>query len=141
MPKKAEDLSNDEIEKLLEDYEEVETVNDLKQIPLGTHIRYFLEKDDKTIFRYGGTLFDAKGAKKGYIILQNGQKRWSVQLKNSSIWRRVSIDDVKDEYDDYVKKLETENNDLKQKLIKYKQKYDKAKEEIERLEYLLRKLN
>lgn len=141
MPKKAEDLSNEEVEKLLEDYEEVESVNDLKQVPLGTHIRYFLEKDGKTIFRYGGTLFDAKGVKKGYILLQNGQKRWSVQLKNASIWRRVSIDEVKDEYDEYVKELEKENNELKQKLIKYKQKYDNAKTELKRLEYLLRKIN
>lgn len=134
---KTDKLTNEEIEKLLDDYTEIDKIDALYKVPLGTHIRYFVkEKDGSQKFRYGGSLFDAKGLP-DYVILSNGKSKWSVQLNTASLWRKMTVKEIKDDYEQYVKELETENELLESKVNKYKFKYEQAKEEIEHLKKML----
>ncbi len=115
-------LSKQEIESLLLDYEKVDS---LKDVPVGTHIRYFENKDGELKFRTGGILTIKSGLPK-YCILKNGKVSWSVQIANSIFFRRITIKEVKEEYEKKLIDKENELNelrflirDLKKKLKRY----------------------
>ena len=119
-------LSKKEIEALLIDYEQV---NDLNDVPQGTYIRYFEDKDGVMKFRVGGVLTIKTGLP-DYCILYNNKVSWSVQVKKCIFFRRITISEVKKEYkllldekdrniaelQSYIKKLSKDNNDLKKQL-------------------------
>jgi len=86
-------LTKKDIEGLLLDYEKVDN---LDLVRIGTHIRYFENKDGELKFRVGGTL-KVKGLP-DYIILNNGTVGWSVQVKSCIFFRKLLIEDVKNEY-------------------------------------------
>ena len=88
-------LSKKEIESLLLDYEKVE---DITLIPTGTHLRYFENKDGELKFRLGGTLTIKTGLP-DYCILSNNKVSWSVQIKNTIFFRRISIKEIREEYE------------------------------------------
>ena len=115
-------LSKQEIESLLLDYEKVDN---LKDISIGTHIRYFENKDGELKFRTGGILTIKSGLPK-YCILKNGKVSWSVQIENSIFFRRITIKEVKDEYEKKILEKDNELNelrflirDLKKKIKRY----------------------
>jgi hypothetical protein len=115
-------LSKKEIESLLLDYEQVDK---LDNIPIGTHIRYFEKKDGELKFRTGGILAIKTGLPE-YCILKNGKLSWSVQTKTSIFFRRITIKEVKKEYETKLIQKENELNELrslirilKKKLKKY----------------------
>ncbi len=115
-------LSKQEIESLLLDYEKVDS---LKDIPIGTHIRYFENKDGELKFRTGGILTIKTGLPT-YCILKNNNLSWSVQIANCIFFRRITIKEVKDEYEKKLLVKENELNelrslirDLKKKLKRY----------------------
>jgi hypothetical protein len=54
-----------------------------------------------------------------YVILSNGASQWSVQIKNTIFWRKMTSNEIKE---DYQTSLET-----------LKSKYDKLKEEKKKL--------
>jgi Rad3-related DNA helicase len=60
---------------------------------------------------------------KGYMVLTNGKISWSVQFKNSIIYRKMSIEEIKQFYE----------NELDMKDIKIK----KYKSQIEKLQYAI----
>ncbi len=80
-------LSNEEIENKLIDYVKVKS-SDINKIPLNTHIRYFSinPKTGEKQFRLGGNLIKIE---EKYIVLSNGQLSWSVQLNNSTIYKKM----------------------------------------------------
>ncbi len=134
-PKKTltDKLTKDEIQSKLEDYIEVE---DIGTIPLNTHLRYFTEKiDEKTkkkskVFRLGGFLVNKSNYDK-YVVLSNvpetgvinnNKKTWSVNTQKSIFYRKQSIDEIKEEYEDEIGELHDEISNLKKELKKLKGK-------------------
>ncbi len=130
-------LSKKEIESLLIDYEQV---NDLNDVPQGTYIRYFEDKDGVMKFRIGGILTIKTGLP-DYCILYNNKVSWSVQIKKCIFFRRITIEEIKREYKDlldkkdrdiaelqsFIKKLTKDNIQLKKQLsLKNKQPVNKS---------------
>ena len=124
-PKKTyqDKLTPEAIEEKLEEYSKVE---DLSKVPLNSHMRYFTlnDKTGKKEFRLGGFLTNRDQPEK-YVILSNGTISWSVQTENSIFFKKMSIKELKQEYEDKIEALENENNKLKKALLKYKKKSSK----------------
>ena len=124
-PKKTyqDKLTPDEIEEKLEEYIKVEDIN---KVPLNSHMRYFTlnDKTGKKEFRLGGFLTNRDQSDK-YVILSNGNISWSVQTLNSIFFKKMTIKELKQEYEDKIEKLESENSKLKKALLKYKKKNSK----------------
>ena len=95
-------LTKNDIENKLEDYKKVE---DIYRVPLGTHMRYFLIEKGSKKFRTGGILHRNDGLPK-YVILSNGKFTWSVQIKNTIFYRKMTLKEIKEEYEDYIDELE-----------------------------------
>jgi hypothetical protein len=102
-------LTRDEINNKLDDY--IEVKDGFKSVPEGTHIRYFSKVNKTYKFRVGGTLINKKGLP-DYIVLSNGKKSWSVQMKDTIFFKKISILEIKRVY---IEELEN-----KDKLLKYK---------------------
>ena len=134
-PKKTltDKLTPEEIKDKLNDYIEVE---DISKLPLNTHLRYFTEKYDEDkkkkirVFRLGGFLINKNNYDK-YIVLSNvpetgvinnNKKTWSVNTKISVFFRKQTIDEIKDEYEDEIEELNDEVNKLKKEIQKLKLK-------------------
>jgi len=110
-PKKTftDKLTKEEIEEKLEDYKKVD---DIYKVPLGTHIRYFTVSKGVKKFRTGGLLHRNDGLP-DYVICNNGRNTWSVQVKNTIFFRKMTIKEIKKEYKDHIKSLEKKNRNLK----------------------------
>lgn len=118
-------LSKEDIAKKLEGYTRIEG-NKVPQIPLNTHLRYFTvnPKNNQKEFRLGGYLTKI-GDNNEYAILSNGNFSWSVQFANTIFYKKLKLDEYKEqvvlEIDESIKKkmdiLLKENKDLK-KVIK-----------------------
>lgn len=117
-------LSKKDIMKLLEQYNKI----DISKIPVGSHVRYFINADTKPKFRYGGTLINNDGLPT-YVVLTNGKQNWSVQTANTVFWLKMTFSDFKKRYDDTINelkntigKLEDKNRRLEIELNKYKKR-------------------
>ena len=108
----TDQLSKDQIEKKLEDYKKVD---DIYKVPLGVHLRYFSNIDGKMVFRMGGQLHKNTGLP-AYIILTNGKNQWSVQVKDTIFYRKMVLQEIKDEYENIINGLLEKNKKLKEKL-------------------------
>lgn len=114
-------LSKEDIAKKLEGYNRVEG-NKVYQVQLNTHIRYFTvnPKNNQKEFRLGGYLTKI-GDNNEYIILSNGNFSWSVQLANTIFYKKLKLDEYKEqivsEVDDSIKNkmefLMKQNKELK----------------------------
>ena len=112
----TDQLSKEEIQDKLADYSKVE---DIYKVPLGVHLRYFVKKDGQMLFRMGGQLFKNNGLPE-YVILKSGTNaQWSVQIKDTVFYRKMSIVEIKQEYEDIIKKKNEKIQALKEKLKKY----------------------
>ena len=82
-------LSPKEIKEKLEEYKKVE---DISKVSLNSHLRYFTinEKSGEKQFRLGGFLTKID-SDKGYLILSNGNLSWSVQLKDSIFFQKMTF--------------------------------------------------
>jgi hypothetical protein len=124
-------LTQEEIDDKLEDYIEIEPAK-LSKVPIGTHIRYFIKMADKhgiikKVFRLGGQLKNKDNCDK-YIILSNGKITWTVQVENAILYKKMSIEEIKEEYDNIVTDLESQISILKKdnkKLLKKLLDYEK----------------
>lgn len=109
----TDSLTSEDIEKKLEDYIKI---NDLGQVALGTHIRYFQEKDGKLLFRMGGVLKRNQDATQ-FIILRNAQGvEWSVQTANNIFFKKMILPEIKAEYDKIILELNSKINKLKKEI-------------------------
>ncbi len=108
-----ESLSPNEIKEKLQDYKRVDNIDDIQ---LNTHIRYFTndKKTGKKHFRLGGFLTKID---KEYVVLSNGQLSWSVQ-KNTSIFFAKNL--INNQYDEKIQSLIEENKRLKDTLKQVK---------------------
>lgn len=111
-----EQLSADEIAEKLQGYQRVD---DISEVPLNTHVRYFTVQQDGTqVFRTGGFLHNKNNADV-YVMLNNGKNIWSVQVKNAVFFRKMSHqEEIEAIHSLYKKKLEEKDNLIK-KLKKY----------------------
>jgi len=115
-------LTEEEIEEKLADYIEIENIN---KVPIGSHIRYYTLVPNKNgelikTFRLGGQLKNKDNSDK-FIILSNGKVTWSVQMDTSILYRKMTIDEIKEDYENIIKELEDSNLQLKKdnnKLLK-----------------------
>jgi len=109
-PKKTytDNLTEDDINNLLEDYKKVENIY---QVSLGTHMRYFSKVDGKTKFRTGGSLVHNQGLPK-YVMLSNGKNSWPVQVKDTTFFAKMTINELEKENTQLRKQV----NELKGKL-------------------------
>lgn len=142
---KQDNLTTTEIKEMLEDYIEVD---DISKVALNTHMRYFAEKvDPKTkkkekVFRMGGFLVNKNNYDK-YVILStapntgvinNMAKTWTVQVKGAKFYRKLSYDEMKEQFleeiDDLYEQidlLKKENKKLKGDNKKLSDKKKKSK--------------
>ena len=106
-------LTKEDIQKKLEDYK---LVDDLTTIPIGTHLRYFVKKNNEMLFRMGGNLkrnFDLPK----FIILKNAQGvEWTVQVKDTIFYKKMSITEIKNEYENIINELHDKIKKLKNKI-------------------------
>jgi hypothetical protein len=118
----TDQLSTEQIAELLEDYIQVK---DIYQVPLGVHLRYFVNIDGKMVFRRGGLLHNNKGLPDFVILAQNptGKPGWSVQVKDTLFYRKMTLNEIKTAYQNIIdelfeknKKLKEENKKLKERL-------------------------
>lgn len=126
-----DNLSPDEIKKKLEEYKQID---DITKVSLNSHLRYFTInlKNGQKQFRLGGFLTKIDEKKK-YVILSNGTLSWSVQIKNSVFFQKMSFGELKTElikkiekkYEKKIERLEIENNQLKDTLKKVKKQVKK----------------
>lgn len=108
-------LSKKEIEEKLEDYIKVE---DISEVPLKTHIRYFKVEGKNLKFRLGGNLINKDNADK-YVVLSNGNYSWSADVKKSIFYKQLSVEEVREQYEDKIKKYKNTIDKLKKKLKQY----------------------
>ena len=121
----TDQLSKEQIEEKLEDYKKVD---DIFKVPLGVHLRYFSNINGKMVFRMGGLLHKNTGLP-DYVILSTsltGKPGWSVQVKDTLFYRKMTLQEIKIEYQAIIdeligknKKLKDENKKLNEKLVKY----------------------
>ena len=109
----TENLSKDDINKKLEDYK---LVDDMSTVPLDTHLRYFIKKNGEMLFRMGGNLkrnLDLPN----YIVLKNAQGiEWTVQIKDTIFYKKMSIKEIKEEYENIISELHDKIKKLKNKI-------------------------
>lgn len=104
----TEKLSKKDIEDMLIDYERV---NDLTTIKLGSHVRYFeTSENDDIKFRIGGNVIFIKLP--DYIMLGNGNVKWSVQIKKSVFFKRIDILTLREEFKYEISLKDKEINEL-----------------------------
>ncbi|AVL94627.1 hypothetical protein ma241 [Moumouvirus australiensis] len=117
-PKKTfqETLSADEITEKIKGYC---GVDDITQVPLNTHIRYFITGDDGSpVFRMGGFLKDKSNADK-YVILTNGKNHWCVQINGTKFLRKMTHnEEIESLHEMYQKKIKDKDYIIK-KLEKF----------------------
>ena len=119
----TDQLTPEEVATMLKDYKKINTIEELAQVSLGTHIRYFSidPETQKPSFRLGGSLF--KSNTPTYIMLKSsieGTKPWSVQVKNAVFYRKLTEKEIIENYEkllsnssDAIKNLKKENKQLK----------------------------
>jgi hypothetical protein len=114
---KTDKLTNDNIRDLLEDYNQFTS---FKDVPINTHIRYFVNKNGKQLFRTGGFLLNKNGLP-DYIVLSSGSKEnpksWSVQTKDTTFFKKISLNELKIEYDGIIDTLEKRINILENIIV------------------------
>jgi len=119
-------LTAEEIEALLEDYTQVE---DIYKVPIGVHLRYFITKDGKRLFRTGGLLSKTDGLP-SFVIINNGIKSWSVQTKDTIFFRKMSLKEIKEMYEKKIDELQEENKKLKEENKKLHITINKQKKQL-----------
>lgn len=109
-------LTADEISEKMQGYQKVD---DISEVPLNTHIRYFVKnKDGGQDFRTGGFLYNKQNPDK-YIMLSNGKNVWSVQIKGATFFRKLSQkEEISAIHARYKKKLAAKDETIN-KLRKY----------------------
>ena len=87
-------LSEYDIKEKLKDYKLITNIN---VVQLNTHIRYYTfdAKTKGKIFRLGGFLKQIDNQNR-FIMLTNGKCTWSVQLLQSTLYQKMTDDEIKE---------------------------------------------
>lgn len=118
-------LSEEDIKEKLMGYKRINTVDELEQVPLGIHIRYFDYREGEYLFRTGGILLNKKGLP-NYIVLSNGKKSWCPQVKTCVFFKQMNNNEIKKEYVEVLETQVKQISDLKKKLTHKLVKYKKT---------------
>ena len=70
----------------------------------------------KRLFRMGGFL-SKKDENNQYVVLSNGKKTWTAQVATSVFYRKLTIDEIKEEYEKEIEKLQLINKKLYNRYI------------------------
>jgi hypothetical protein len=116
-PKKTiqDKLTKEDIIEKLKNYREVDDIN---KVPVNTHMRYFIKKNNKKLFRLGGVLI--KKDHPDYVVLTNNKITWSVQKNNTIFFKKITFDEIEIEYKNKINKLKKENKRLREIITKLK---------------------
>lgn len=133
-----ESLSKEDIKEKLEEYSQVE---DISTVALNTHLRYFTinTKTGEKQFRLGGFLSKVD-LEKGYVILNNNNVSWSVQLQNTVFFQKMSFKALKEEIMEEALEMAKKkfgNNELVENLTK---ENELLKQEIKKLKSVLKQI-
>jgi hypothetical protein len=133
-------LTNEQIKEYLKDYK---SVDDIYKVAISTHIRYFTidQKTNNKLFRLGGTL-NKFGQNGEYIILSNGELSWSVQIKNTIFYKKMTELELREEIKHEILTEVQENviNELDDKKVEYKN-LEKEYKNLEKKHNILDKKN
>lgn len=112
-------LSREDIQERLKNYEQV-SPDDVEKIVPGTRVQYFqVDKNDEMMrYRPGGTVIVNQYPV--YLVLSNGRKSWSVQLKNNIIFKEIDVDAIKKKYEERIKEKDREIAILRNHIINLK---------------------
>ena len=131
-----DNLTKEDIELLLEDYNEVLNITELKPT---LEIRYFTTIKNKKLFRMGGTIIKVDFDNK-YIVLTNGKITWSVQLNDkTTLYRKMTLAEVKEFYENEINNIETNVNKYKQTIEKLKNENNNLNIELNRMKKIMKK--
>lgn len=122
-------LTKDEINEKLQDYK---LVDDMSKVPLGTHLRYFVIKNGVKLFRMGGNLKRNLDLPKFIVLVNALGTEWTVQIKDTTFYKKMSLKEIKEEYDSIIEELH-------EKIKKYKSKIDEKDNLILELQETLKK--
>jgi len=140
-PKKTftQELTKDEIFKLLEGYKKVE-YDDLNK---GFHVRYFSKnsKTGKMEFKMGGMILKIY---EEFVVLSSGTLNWSVQKKDTHFYQQMSMEqikiDLKTEFDGEIYVMQKQQEKYKEKISNLHEKIREKDKRITFLENELQKL-
>lgn len=104
----TEKLTKEEIAAKLEDYKKVD---DIVDVHIGTHLRYFITKDGKKLFRMGGQLVKNDGLPE-YVVLSNGANSWSVQVEGTTFFKKLSQKEIKEGYEAIIEEKDEKIKEL-----------------------------
>ena len=110
----TESLTVKEIEQKLENYTKVDNIT---EVTIGTHLRYFDIRNETPLFRMGGVLHKNSGLP-DYVVLSNGSKSWSVQTEKTIFFKKMTVNDIKSMYESKIEQLENDKHKLKKLLQK-----------------------
>lgn len=114
----SEVLSADEIRERIKNHEQIQNPSDLRY---GDRIQYFeILQNNEYKYKIGGTLIINKSP--DYIVLTNGKKNWSVQLKQHIIFREISVDKLREHYERLLGDKNRTIEELKYLIQEYKKK-------------------
>ena len=127
-------LTEDDANLLLEEYEEIDDTDILKP---GMQVRYYTIKQKRNgdvdkKFRMGGEIIKIDHENK-YLVLTNKKLTWSVQFNNTIFYKKMSIEDVKIFYENELDEKDNKIDKLKQSVQKYKENQQKLLNENARL--------
>lgn len=120
-------LTKEQISEMLKYYKKIDT-EEISDLPIGTHLRYFSVVNGEKKFRLGGMLLN-KDNFPTYIKLK-GATEFSVQVENCIFFKKMSEDDIRQEaieatenhYKDIINEQSEIIKKLKKELTKYKNK-------------------
>jgi hypothetical protein len=119
-------MTETEIEEKLSLYKKIK-IDDIPKLPLNTHIRYYsITKDNdgnkEKKFRLGGFLENKDNYDK-YIILTNRKFSWSVNTKESILYRKMTDEEISKNVDNKTEHATNENKKLAENYEKLKKEY------------------
>jgi len=123
-------LTKDEINEKLQDYK---LVDDINKVALGTHLRYFTIKDGIKLFRMGGNLKRNLDLPKFVVLVNALGTEWTVQVKDTIFYKKMTLSEIKNEYDEIIKELH-------EKIIKCKNKINEKDKIIIELQETIKKM-
>ena len=56
-----------------------------------------------------------------YVVLSNGRNKWSVQTNKSIFYRKMNLNEIKENYEEKIDELTDKVKKLKKELRKYKE--------------------
>jgi hypothetical protein len=118
-------LTEDEIKGKLVGYKRINSIEELKEVPNGTHMRYFKkEKDGNYKYLPGGMLINkTKIDSDGYIVFMSNGKTWCATIEICIFFAKKTNEEVEKKYNNVIKQQAEKITELKELVKKKRIKY------------------